>query len=188
MPTSRALRLPRTRPERVLLPLLAGAAVSVALGAYGRLHEPSGAAITTLGFSGLINMKVWLATGAAALALVQLSTALRLFGHFGRGRAPAWVSRLHRASGATAVALTLPVAYHCLWSLGFADYDTRTLAHSSLGCLFYGALVAKLLSLRMRALPTWALPWFAGLTFAALVAVWLTSSLWFFRTVGFPRF
>jgi hypothetical protein len=172
----------------VLVPLLVGAAVAVSLGAYGSVHDPTGETISTLGFSGMINMKVWLTTGAAALALVQLATALRLFGRLGSGAAPRWVAILHRSSGTVAVLLTVPVAYHCLWSLGFADYDTRTLSHSLLGCAFYGAFVAKLLTLKMRRLPGWALPLFGGLTFAVLVAVWLTSSLWFFRNVGFPEF
>jgi hypothetical protein len=173
---------------RVLVPLLVGAAVSVSLGVYGAVHDPTGETITTLGFSGMINMKVWLTTGAAALALVQLVTALRLFRHIGSGPAAHWVAVLHRTSGTVAVLLTVPVAYQCLWSLGFADYDTRTLTHSLLGCAFYGAFVAKLLTLKMRGLPGWALPVFGGLTFTVLVAVWLTSSLWFFRTVGFPEF
>jgi heme/copper-type cytochrome/quinol oxidase subunit 4 len=172
----------------VLVPLLAGAAVAVSLGAYGAVHDPSGETITTLGFSGVLNMKVWLTTGVATLALVQLATALRLFGHLGSGAAPGWVAPVHRASGTLAVLLSLPVAYHCLWSLGFSTYDTRTLVHSLLGCAFYGAFVAKILALKMRRLPGWALPVFGGLTFSVAVALWLTSSLWFFRTVGFPEF
>jgi hypothetical protein len=173
---------------RVIVPLLAGAAVAVSLGAYGSVHDPTGETITTLGFSGMINMKVWLTTGAATLALVQLATALRMYGRLGSGPAPGWVAPLHRGSGGVAVLLSLPVAYHCLWSLGFSSYDTRTLTHSLLGCAFYGAFVAKILALKMRGLPGWALPVFAGLTFAAVMGLWLTSSLWFFRTVGFPEF
>jgi heme/copper-type cytochrome/quinol oxidase subunit 4 len=177
-----------TAANRVLVPLLVGSAVAVSLGAYGSVHDPTGETISTLGFSGMINMKAWLTTGAAALALVQLATALRLFGHLGSGPAPRWVSVLHRSSGTVAVLLSVPVAYHCLWSLGFATYDTRVVVHSLLGCAFYGAFVAKLLSLKMRRLPGWALPVFGGLTFSVLVGLWLSSSLWFFRTVGFPEF
>ena len=33
-------------------------------------------------------------------------------------------------------------------------------------------------------MPGWALPVFGGLVFTALVGLWLTSSLWFFTTVG----
>jgi hypothetical protein len=45
-----------------------------------------------------------------------------------------------------------------------------------------------MLTLRMRGLPGWALPLFGGLTFTAIVAIWFTSSLWFFQNVGFPQF
>ena len=180
------------RPQLVLIPLLAGAAVSTALGVYGGLHEPTGRAITTLGFSGLINMKAWLTTFATLLALFQLGSALRMFGRIGHGPAPAWVPTAHRLSGTLAIILTLPVAFHCLWSLGYQTgygaIDTRVITHSIAGTAFYGALVAKLLTLRIRRLPGWALPVFAGLTFALLVVIWLSSSLWFFRNFGFPEF
>jgi heme/copper-type cytochrome/quinol oxidase subunit 4 len=169
---------------RVAVPLLVGAAVSVAVGAYGGAHVPTGRSVTTFGFSSVLTMKVWLTTAAAALALVQLGTALRIFGHLGTGTTPRWVSVLHRASGSVAVLLTLPVAFHCLWALGYSTLDTRTTLHSLLGCTFYGAFVAKMLSLKMRRLPGWALPVFGGLVFATLVAIWLTSSLWYFGTVG----
>lgn len=172
----------------MLVPLLAGCAVSLSLGVYAAAHQPSGEAISTFGFSGLINMKVWLTTAAAAIALVQPVTALRIYERIGSGPAPRWVAVLHRSAGTVAVVLTAPVAFHCLWSLGFSTFDTRTVTHSLLGCAFYGAFVAKLLSLKMRRLPGWSLPLFGGLTFAVLAGIWLSSSLWFFRTVGFPEF
>ena len=40
---------------------------------------------------------------------------------------------------------------------------------------------------RARNLPGWVLPTVGGVVFSALVGIWLTSSLWFFRTVGFPK-
>jgi hypothetical protein len=86
-----------------------------------------------------------------------------------------------------AVTLTLPVAFHCLWSLGFGTYSARVLVHSLLGCLLYGAFVAKMLALRSRRVPGWAVPWLGGLVLTTLVALWLTSSLWFF-TQGSPGY
>jgi heme/copper-type cytochrome/quinol oxidase subunit 4 len=172
----------------VLVPLLAGAAVSVTLGVYARTHDPSGRAITTFGFSGVLNMKVWLTTVVAALALVQLGSALRIFGHLGSGPTPHWVNVLHRSAGTVAVVVSAPVAFHCLWSLGFSTFTTRTTVHSLLGCAFYGAFVAKLLTLKMSRLPNWLLPVLGGLVFSAIVGLWLSSSLWFFRTVEFPGF
>ena len=57
------------------------------LGVYGKNHAPTGEAIFTLGFSGMINMKVWLATIAVLFALFQLGSALRLYGVYGSGTA-----------------------------------------------------------------------------------------------------
>jgi heme/copper-type cytochrome/quinol oxidase subunit 4 len=173
---------------RVLVPLLVGAVVSLTLGVYAREHGPTGRAVTTFGFSGVLNMKAWLTTVVVVLAVVQLVTALRIFGHLGSGRTPQWVRVLHRSSGTVAVVVSAPVAFHCLWSLGFSTFTTRTTVHSLLGCLFYGAFVAKLLSLKMSRLPSWLLPVLGGLVFATIVGLWLSSSLWFFRTVGFPEF
>ncbi len=66
-------------PERsgnwLFVPLLCGAAVSVALGVYGNMHQPTGIAVNISGFSSQQTVKVWLASGAAALAIVQLVSA-----------------------------------------------------------------------------------------------------------------
>jgi Na+(H+)/acetate symporter ActP len=63
--------------------------VAIVLGLYGRNHQPTGEAIFTLGFSGMINMKVWLATIAVPFALFQLASALRLYGSTGLAGRPA---------------------------------------------------------------------------------------------------
>jgi uncharacterized protein DUF6529 len=80
--------------------------------------------------------------------------------------------------------LTLPVALHCMWSLGLASDSARVLVHGVLGCVFYGAYAAKMLALRMRGLPGWALPVLGGAVLGTLVFVWLTSALWFFTRSG----
>jgi uncharacterized membrane protein len=163
----------------------AGAVISVALGVYGGKHQPTGQTTLMLGFPSMISMKVWLASVAGLLALVQLVSALWIFGKLGRpaGRA---VGITHRFSGSIAVLLTLPVAYHCLWSLGFQRTDGRVLAHALLGCIFYGAFVTKILALKTKSGPGWLLPVAGGLLFSALVLVVTTSALWYFRDVGLP--
>ena len=165
-----------------------GAAVAVSLGVYGRIHAPTGDSISPFGFPAVLPMKAWFATGAAALALFQLVSALWMWGRLPGGSAPApgWTGPAHRWSGTVAFLLTLPVAYHCLWALGFQDTDTRVLVHSILGCAFYGAFTTKLLSLRVRRLPGMTLPVVGGSLVALLVGIWWTSSLWFFTNVGFP--
>ena len=167
--------------------LLVGAAVSVALGVYGRLHEPNFGALTTLGFPTLISMKVTLGTAAMVFCVVQLFTALRIFGRIGHGPVPGAVALAHRMSGVLAVFLSVPVAFHCLWSLGFGTYDARVFAHSLFGCVFYGVFVTKMLTLRSRRMPGWALPWLGGALFTVMVVVWFTSALWFFAS-GSPDY
>lgn len=171
----------------VLVAFATGAGVAVVLGAYSGLHEPAGRPLVTFGFSGMLQMKAWFTSAAAALLVVQLVTALWMWGRLpGNRPAPSWAALLHRWSGATAFVLTLPPAVHCLWALGLAGGDARVLVHSLAGCLFYGAYAAKMLGLRIRGLPGWALPVLGGLVFAVLTLIWLTSALWFFSRSGIP--
>lgn len=93
---------------------------------------------------------------------------------------------MHRVTGAGAVVLSLPVAYHCLWSLGFQSYDARVLVHSIAGCLVYGALVTKIVTLHTAGAPGWLLPLAGGLLFTTLVLGVLTSAVWYFTEVGLP--
>jgi hypothetical protein len=161
--------------------------VAVALGTYGRVHDPTGESIATFGFPAVLPMKAWFATGAFVLVLAQLTSALAMWGRLpGVRTRPAWLALVHRWSGTAAFVVSLPVAYHCLWSLGFQDTGARQLVHSLFGCAFYGAFTTKLLALRIERLPGWALPAIGGLLVTCLTTVWLTSSLWFFTNVGFP--
>ena len=165
--------------------LLLGGAVAVALGVYGEVHDPALKPLFLFGFSGMLQFKSWFASAALVLVLVQLTTALWMWGRLpAAGPAPHWVGPAHRWSGAVAFAVSVPVALHCLWSLGFVTSSPRVLVHSIAGCAFYGAYSAKMLGLRMRGLPGWAVPLLGGLVFTALVIVWLTSALWFFSRSG----
>jgi hypothetical protein len=170
---------------RLLLAAGLGAAVALSVGVYGHVHDPSQQLVFTLFFSSTISMKVWFATVALAFAVVQIVSAFWVYGKL-PWAAPPWLGRVHRISGRLAFLFTLPVAYHCLWSLGFQDTDTRVLAHSLLGCVFFGAFAAKVTVVRSSGLPGVALPVAGGLLFAVLVAVWLTSALWFIDQNGFP--
>lgn len=167
--------------------ILIGCAVSLTLGVYGRAHTPTGQVITTFGFASLLDMKAWLTTGAVILGVVQVITGLRMYQRIGHGPSPKAIAVTHRISGITAVTLTLPVAFQCLWSLGFATYSTRVLVHSLAGCAFYGVLVTKLLALRTSRLPGWAIPILGGTLFTVLVGLWLTSAAWYF-THGSPGY
>jgi len=170
-----------------VLPLSVGAAVAVGLGVYGRLHQPTGVAIDVAGFSSFQSVKAWLATVAVLLAVVQLVSALALFGHIRSLAGRSWLGPVHRWTGRAAVAVTLPVVAHCLYALGFQYDQPRILLHSVLGCFFYGAFAAKMLTLSRSDAPRWLLPVVGGAVFAGLVGLWLTSSLWFFTTFGIIR-
>jgi hypothetical protein len=180
-PTVATHRPPVTAARMILMPIVVGAAVAVVLGVYGRLHEPTGIAINIAGFSGTQAVKSWLTTGAFLLAGIQLVSALAMWDKL--PGAP-WVPTLHRWSGRFAVLLTVPVLVHCLYALGFQPGTPRVLIHSLLGCFFFGAFTTKMLLLTRRGLPSWVIPIIGGVVFSALVGIWLTSSLWFFTTVG----
>jgi uncharacterized protein DUF6529 len=171
---------------RLLLAGGIGAAIALSLGIYGNAHDPATDLSITLGFANTITMKVWLASFAVLFALVQLGSALWMYGRLPLPDGPAWLGSLHRLSGRVAFLLTLPVAYHCLYQLAFQDSTTRVLVHSLLGCVFYGAFAAKVVVVRSHSLPGWSLPVAGGLVFTVLVAVWLTSGLWFISENGVP--
>jgi hypothetical protein len=189
--TAPAAATPRPVSVRLLGLFLAGAAVSVALGVYGNVHDPTGEQPYTLFFTGTINLKVWFATVALALAGLQVLLAARLYGkvHIPE-KAPPWLGDAHRLTGTLAFLVSLPVAYHCLWALGFQSTDTRVVLHSLFGCFFYGVFTIKVLSVRVHGLPDWLLPLVGGVTFTALAGLWVTSSLWFItsRPAGLPLF
>ena len=141
--------------------------------------------VTTV-FSSTIAAKAWFATAAVALAVVQVTTAARIYGRldFLPEQGPA-IATIHRWSGRLAFVCTLPVFFHCVTILGWQTPSTRVAAHSVLGTLVYGVFVAKILVVRDRALPGWALP-VAGLTLASTLGLlWATSALWYFVNVRF---
>ena len=145
----------------LLVALLSGCGVALALGLYA---------------------KAWLTTAAVVFAVVQLITGARLTR---QAAAPAWMATVHRWSGRIAVLLTVPVIIHCIYALGFGTYSARVIAHSVLGCIFYGAFVTKMLCLvRRDDMPKWVLPVMGGVVFVSLVALWATSALWLFATKG----
>ena len=162
----------------VVVALAIGSAVSIALGLYGRLHTPTGYAVNIAGFSNGPAAKAALASVAMTLAIVQAVTAMGLYGRIPlRG---AWVGAVHRWSGRAAVLISVPVAVHCLYALGFQAFDGRVIAHSLFGCFLYGAFVFKMLILTRDESPNWALPLAGGLVLSGLTALWMTAVLYFF--------
>ncbi|WP_245812228.1 DUF6529 family protein [Actinophytocola xinjiangensis] len=177
-------------PERggyrgVVMALAIGSLVMVTIGVYGKVHEPTNQAFSLAGFSTGLHAKTWLGTIAFVLAVVQVVSSLAMWGRLpgvhGDGRV---AGILHRWSGRLAVLVSLPVAAHCLYALGFQGFDTRVLVHSLLGCFFYGVFVCKMIVLTKHDKPAWLLPVVGGVVFTGLTGLWLTSSVWFFTEYG----
>lgn len=183
-------------PRSMAVPLtafVAGAVVALLVGLFAKLHDPTTAGTSTLGFPTLIDMKVALSLAIGVLAVLQVVGALWIYGKLGV-RAPARLGTVHRISGAVTVVLILVVAYHCLWVLGLETgsyasgqpVSTRTVVHGILGCAVVGALVVKVVAVRSRRAPGWFLPVAGGLLFAVLIGVVMTSAVWYVNTTGWP--
>ena len=185
-----------TAQKSMAIPLTAfaaGAVVAVLVGVVGRIHDPTLAGTTTLGYQTVLEMKTAVALVIAPLVVLQLLGALWMYGKLG-GRAPSWVGPAHRATGAVALVLSLFVAYHCLWSLGLEvgqlpsgePVSTRAFVHGLLGCAVMGAIVVKVVAVRSRRAPGWFLPVAGGLLFSLLVLALLTSAAWYIGDRGLP--
>jgi uncharacterized membrane protein len=143
--------------------------------------------LVTSVFSTPIAFKAWFATAAALFAVVQVLTGARIFGKL-TGIVPVpppRVNRIHRWSGRLAILCTLPVAFHCIFILGFQTDGARVLIHSLLGTFIYGVVAVKLFFVHDRDHPRWTLPLVGGTLFTVLALIWSTSSLWYFTQVRF---
>ena len=103
-------------------------------------------------------MKAWLASAALVLGAGQLLTAARMYGVLQVSPRTGVYHIVHRWSGRIAVALTLAVAFNCLFELGLHPPDLRIMVHAFLGAFIYGVFVTKLLLLRIERAPGWLLP------------------------------
>ena len=175
---------PRRRPNPAWLaiPLVLFALISLTVGlvANQTIRQPYPTPFFHAFFSDTLHMKVWLVTIALVFALFQLLTASRIYQLLRFPPPGRFYNIVHRWSGRIAILLTLPVAYHCIFLLGFGTYDTRVYIHSILGSTVYGTFVAKVLLVRVSRFPGWALPAAGGILFATILGLWLTSAAWFF--------
>ncbi|MFJ2030644.1 DUF6529 family protein [Streptosporangium sp. NPDC087985] len=155
-------------------------AVTVALYAFGRIHAPDYAS-SLFGLRGndANLLKAQVGTALLGLALYQLILALWMYRRLpGAGAAPRPVPLAHRIGGAVLFALSLPIAYHCITAYGVQTHSTRVALHSLAGCFFYGAFAAKVLLVRSRRLPAWALPLAGGTLFTLIAILWSSAALW----------
>ena len=86
--------------------------------------------------------------GKAAFPMAALSADGKTVAWRGAEKEPKNnIGTAHVWSGRLAVLVSVPVAVHCLYALGFQSYDNRVLFHSLFGCFFYGAFVTKMVLL-----------------------------------------
>jgi hypothetical protein len=173
----------------LVAPLVAFALVSLTIGlvAHQTVQQPYATPFFHLFFSDTLHMKVWLVTAALALGCFQLLTAARIYELFHFPPKGRFYNIVHRWSGRTAIVLTLPVAYHCIFLLGFNpaySANPYVLIHSLLGSSIYGVFIGKVIIVRSSGFPGWALPIAGGVLFAVLLGLWMTSALWFFTNFG----
>ena len=161
------------------MPLAAFALVALTAGLLAH-HAPRSKGYFRLFFSDPIHLKAGFATAAALLACFQLFTATWIFRKLPWPK-PDWVNPAHRWSGRLAFVCTLPVAYHCIFKLGFRTLDSRVLLHSLFGCAVYGGYAAKVTIVRLHRFPRPVLPIAGGTLFAVLIGVWYTSAVWLYR-------
>jgi hypothetical protein len=169
-------------------PLLGALAIAIAIYAIGRRITPDyGTALFGRTGPDTLSLKSWLATGVLTLALLQLLGGLWMFGRLpAAGVPPRPVPTTHRVLGATALLLTVPIAYHCMLAYGVQTFDTRVAVHSIAGCLFYGAFAAKLVVVRSTRLPGWTLPLAGGVLVTLVAVLWYSSALWYFNDFSVP--
>jgi hypothetical protein len=168
---------------------LLAAGVAAALYVAGRVHTAD-PAFSLFGRQDLaaVALKALLASVLLGLAALQVLLALWMYRKLPlAGRPPRPVRRAHRITGFALVALSLPVAVHCLIAYGVQLTSVRVAVHSLAGCFFYGAFTAKILLVSARRLPGWVLP-AAGGTLAVTVAIlWYSSALWFYNGYQLPH-
>jgi uncharacterized membrane protein YidH (DUF202 family) len=165
---------------------LLAAGVATALYVAGRLHQPDYS--FSLFGTDPVPPKSLLATIVLGLAVLQVLLALWMYRKLPlASRPPRPVPVTHRVTGFALFTLTVPVAVHCLIAYGVQLTSPRVAVHSIAGCFFYGAFTAKVLLVRSRRLPDWALPTAGGMLAVITGVLWYTSALWYYNGYQLPH-
>jgi Family of unknown function (DUF6529) len=178
------------RPDTARLAIigLIGLVVTGALYAAGRLLTPN-YLFTIFGQSGLgaYKLKSALTSVALGLAALQVVLALWIYGKLPLvGRPTRSVRFTHRGVGLVLLAVTAPVAVHCLIAYGVQLTSLRVAVHSLAGCFFYGVFAAKVLVVQSKRMPGWVFPLLGGLLAVLIAVLWYTSALWYYNGFQLP--
>lgn len=173
------------RPAAMAVPLAAGATTALALGFYAAAHEPTGRDFVLTGFTSVGAWKSAFASVTMFLFVMQISLGLRITGRIGpRLPPPPWSAELHRLVGTVAFGISLPVVFHCVWTLGYRADDSRLVVHSIFGCIAYGLYVTKLIAVRRDNATPWAVPLTGALLGTAMLVAWWTSAFVYYAGSG----
>ncbi|MFB6604898.1 DUF6529 family protein [Streptomyces noursei] len=168
----------------LLLPL----AVIAALLWYGLVHTPEPRR-SLFGMQGpaVILLKTQLGSALLGLVLIQLLLALWMYGRLpGLRAAPHRVGTAHRLIGAFAFLFSIPIAQQCVIAYGVSLTGPRQALHSLAGCFLYGAFVAKVVVVRHRRWPGWALPLAGGALVTVIVLAWYSAAFWYLNGFHAP--
>ncbi|MEE6264262.1 MULTISPECIES: DUF6529 family protein [Streptomyces] len=168
----------------LLLPL----AVIAALLWYGLVHTPEPRR-SLFGMQGpaVILLKTQLGSALLGLVLIQLLLALWMYGRLpGLRAAPHRVGTAHRLIGAFAFLFSIPIAQQCIIAYGVSLTGPRQALHSLAGCFLYGAFVAKVVVVRHRRWPGWALPLAGGALVTVIVLAWYSAAFWYLNGFHAP--
>src|SRR5690349_12724810 len=86
--------------------VLAGCAVAVLAGIYGKAHDPASETTVKWFFTSTLHLKAWFTSVALLLAILQVVGGMWMFGRLGSRPVPKWVGPAHRISGSLALLLT----------------------------------------------------------------------------------
>ncbi|MFJ9615272.1 DUF6529 family protein [Streptomyces noursei] len=184
-------RLPlRAEPRQFLglLWLLLPLAVTAALFWFGLVHTPEHRR-SFFGTHGpaVILLKSQLGSALLGLALIQLLLALWMYGRLpGLRAAPHPVGTVHRVIGVFAFLFSIPIALQCILAYGVSLTGPRQALHSLAGCFLYGAFVAKVVVVRHRRWPGWALPLAGGTLVTVIVLAWYSAAFWYLNGFRVP--
>jgi plastocyanin len=171
---------------RLLIPLALGSLVALGLYVWAKNLTPDySTSLFGQTAADTLPLKSWLGTALLALAVLQVTTALWLYGKLGRSQ-PRRLGIVHRLTGVAAILVSLPIAYHCMYAYGFRSFDARTAVHSIAGCFLYGAIVAKIAIVRSKRLPGFALPLAGGTVVTVIFVLWYSAALWYFNDSSVP--
>jgi plastocyanin len=177
---------PPAQAVRLLIPLALGTVVALGLYVWAKNLTPDySTSLFGQTAADTLPLKSWLGTALLALAVLQVTTALWLYGKLVRSK-PRRLGLVHRLTGVAAILVSLPIAYHCMYAYGFRSFDTRTAVHSIAGCFFYGAIVAKIAIVRSKRLPGFALPLAGGTVVTVTFVLWYSAALWYFNDSSVP--